>query len=231
MSEKSNKEDKKLLIKEQIEYYLSDKNLENDSFFHQKISEDSNGYLDLELFLKCNKVKNAGWTLDEIKEGIKLSNIIELNKEEKKVRRKDNKPLPELVLLAKKRKKEKKEKKEEKEEKEPIVLIFNCKEPNKSNWKDICKKFEEENKDLNIIYKRFKDTTGHIVVRPNDDEEEIKFKDKFKYDDIEFEVKKCEGDDLINFFKDHGEHYQMCIKSKKNKSGKGKKNKNKKAKK
>ena len=67
MSEKSdNKEDKKVVIKEQIEYYLSDKNLEHDSFFHQKISENSNGYLDLELLLKCNKIKNAGWTLDEI---------------------------------------------------------------------------------------------------------------------------------------------------------------------
>jgi hypothetical protein len=229
MSEKSdNKEDKKVVIKEQIEYYLSDKNLEHDSFFHQKISENSNGYLDLELLLKCNKIKNAGWTLDEIKEGIKLSNNIELDKDEKKVRRKDNKPLPELVLLAKKRKKEKKE---EKEEKEPIVLIFNCKEPNESKWKDVCNKFQEENKELDIIYKRFKDTTGHIVVRPNENKEEIKFKDKFICDDIEYEVKKCEGDDLINFFKDHGEHYQMCIKSKKNKNNKGKKSKNKKAKK
>ena len=229
MSEKSdNKEDKKVVIKEQIEYYLSDKNLEHDSFFHQKISENSNGYLDLELLLKCNKIKNAGWTLDEIKEGIKLSNNIELDKDEKKVRRKDNKPLPELVLLAKKRKKEKNE---EKEEKEPIVLIFNCKEPNESKWKDVCNKFQEENKELDIIYKRFKDTTGHIVVRPNEDKEEIKFKDKFICDDIEYEVKKCEGDDLINFFKDHGEHYQMCIKSKKNKNNKGKKSKNKKAKK
>ena len=229
MSEKSdNKEDKKVVIKEQIEYYLSDKNLEHDSFFHQKISENSNGYLDLELLLKCNKIKNAGWTLDEIKEGIKLSNNIELDKDEKKVRRKDNKPLPELVLLAKKRKKEKKE---EKEEKEPIVLIFNCKEPNESKWKDVCNKFQEENKELDIIYKRFKDTTGHIVVRPNEDKEEIKFKDKFICDDIEYEVKKCEGDDLINFFKDHGEHYQMCIKSKKNKNNKEKKKKKKKAKK
>ena len=240
MEEKSKNEDKNFIIKEQIEYYLSDKNLEHDSFFHQKISEDPNGYLDLDFLLKCNKCKKAGWTIEDIKEGIKLSDIIELDKEEKKVRRKDNKPLPELVLLSQKRKKEKDDKKkekekEEKEEKEPVVLIFTCKEPNKSNWKDICKKFEEENEELNVIYKRFKDTTGHIVISPkNDDKDgEIKFKDKFKLDDVEFEVKKCEGDDLINFFKDHGEHYQMCVKSKKNKKNnkKGKKSKNKKDKK
>ena len=44
------------------------------------------------------------YTKDELKEGIKLSDIIELDKTGNKVRRKDNKPLPELVLLAKKRK-------------------------------------------------------------------------------------------------------------------------------
>ena len=230
MAEKSNKDDKKVQIKEQIEYYLSDKNLQNDSFFHNKISEDPNGYLDLDLLLKCNKIKNAGWTIDEIKEGIKLSESIELDVEGKKVRRKDNKPLPELVLLNKKRKKEKKNGEEkEKEEKEPVVLMFSCEEPNKSNWKEICKSFQNENQELNIIYKRFKDTTGHIVIKP-DNNDEIKFKDTFKSDDIEYKVKKCEGEDLINFYKEHGEHYQMCIKNK-NKNNKGKKNKNKKSKK
>ena len=137
MSEKpDNQKDKNFQIKEQIEYYLSDTNLEHDSFFHKKISEDPNGYLDLELLLKCNKCKNAGWTLDDIKTGIKLSDNIELDKEEKKVRRKDNKPLPELVLLSKKRKKEEK-KEEEEEEKENIILIFSCKEGKDSNWKEV----------------------------------------------------------------------------------------------
>ena len=230
MSEKTNtnQQDKNYVIKEQIEYYLSDTNLEHDAFFHKKITEDPNGYLDLELLLKCNKCKNAGWTLDDIKSGIKLSENIELDKEEKKVRRKDNKPLPELKLLTKKRKKE--EKKEE-EEKEPIVLMFTCKEPNESNWKDICNTFEKENEELKVIYKRFKDTVGHLVISPENDEE-IKFKDKFVFDNVEYNVKKCEGEDLINFYKDHGEHYKMCVKGK-NKKGKGKnkKNKNKKAKK
>lgn len=130
MSENAtNNEEKKSAIKTQIEYYLSDKNLEHDSFFHQKITADPNGYLDLEFFLKCNKCKNAGWTIDDLKEGIKLSQEIELDKDEKKVRRKDNKPLPELVLLTKKRKKEKQDKKIEKE---PVVLVFTCKEPNQS---------------------------------------------------------------------------------------------------
>ena len=70
------------------------------------------------------------------------------------------------------------------------------------------------------------------MISPENDEE-IKFKDKFVFDNVEFNVKKCEGEDLINFYKDHGEHYKMCVE--KNKKGKKKdkknKNKNKKAKK
>ena len=99
-------EDQNWKIKEQIEYYLSDENLKRDSFFHEKISEDSDGYIDLDFLLKCNKIKKAGWTKEEIKEAIKLSDKIELDKTENKVRRKGNKPLPDLSLLSNKRNKE-----------------------------------------------------------------------------------------------------------------------------
>ena len=237
-STSKNEKDKKFEIKEQIEYYLSDENLKKDSFFHKKISEDSNGYIELDFLLKCNKIKKAGWTKEELKDGIKLSDKIELDKTENKVRRKDNKPLPELVLLSKKRKNDDED--DEKEQKEPIILMFTCEESNKSNWKDICQAFKNENSDLNIIYSRFKDNLGHIAIIPDD--EDIKFKDKFTYDEVEFTVKKCENEDLINFFKEHGDHYKMCVqmherrnkKGKKGgkggKGGKGKDNKNKKKK-
>ena len=128
-SKSKNKKDKKFEIKEQVEYYLSDENLKNDSFFHQKISEDANGYIELDFLLKCNKIKKAGWKKEELVEGIKLSDKIELDKTENKVRRKDNKPLPELILLSKKRKNEDEE--DEKEQKEPIILMFTCEEENK----------------------------------------------------------------------------------------------------
>jgi hypothetical protein len=248
MSEKTNtnQQDKNYAIKEQIEYYLSDTNLEHDAFFHQKITEDPNRYLDLELLLKCNKCKNAGWTLDDIKSGIKLSENIELDKEEKKVRRKDNKPLPELALLSQKRKNEEENKKEENEEneesvelekKDPVILMFTCEEQSFSNWKDICKAFKDENPELKIIYSRFRDTLGHLAVIPDKDYE-VKFKDKFKYEGVEFTVKNCENEDLIDFFKEHGNHYKMCLEMHQRKNKKGKKNqskgknkKNKKAKK
>lgn len=234
--EKSEKD--KNIIKEQIEFYLGDENLKKDSFFHQKISEDANGYLELDFLLKCNKCQKAGWTADDLKEGIKLSDKLELDKTEKKVRRKDNKALPELVLLSKKRKKEdeKEEEEEEDQHREPVILMFTCKEPNNSNWKDVCQVFKDENPELNIIYSRFKDDLGHISVIPKSDEE-LKFKDKFSFDDVEYTVKKCEGEDLINFYKEHEKHYKMCVemhkrKNKKNQKNKSKgKNKNKKEKK
>ena len=225
--------EKLLEIKEQIEYYLSDENLKHDSFFHGKISADPNGYLYLNELLKCNKIKKAGWTKEDLQSGIELSTLIELDKETKeRVRRKNNKPLPELVLLSKKRKKEesKKEKKEEeKEKKEPIILLINCKEKNETKWKDICETFKKESPDVEVIYMRFKDTEGHIAVIPKTDE--IKFKEKFTCENNEYTVKKCEGEDLIEFFKNHGSHYEMCkkINERRNKRNKNKnQNKNKK---
>ena len=229
---KERKEDeKKITIKEQIEYYLSDENLQHDQFFHNKISEDPNGYLDLDFLLKCNKIKKAGWSKEELVEGIKLSDIVELDSKNKKVRRKDNKPLPELVLLSKKRQKPEKE---EEKEREPVVLMFESEEESISNWRDICKAFKIENPGLNVIYSRFKDKLGHIVVIPEDDE--LKFKDKFSYEDIEYKVKKCENEDLINFYKDHGKHYEDCVamhkrREKKEKKESKSKTKNKKEKK
>ena len=211
--------DKKIAIKEQVEYYLSDENLKNDQFFHNKISEDINGYLDLDFLLKCNKIKVAGWTKDELVEGIKLSEQIELDKDNKRVRRKDNKPLPELVLLPKKRQKPEKE---EEKEREPVILMFESEKESHSHWRDICQAFKDTNPDLNVIYSRFKDKLGHIAVVPDNDDE-LKFKDTFEFDDVEFKVKKCENDDLINFYKDHGQHYENCVEMNKRRNKKGKK--------
>ena len=70
---------------------------------------------------------------------------------------------------------------------------------------------------------RFKDTEGHIAVIPKT--EEVKFKEKFVCENNEYTVKKCEGDDLVEFFKNHGSHYEMC---KKMNERKNKRNKNKK---
>ena len=85
-------------IKNQIEYYLGDENLKKDEFFHQLISSSPDGYIDLKYILKCNKIKKKGWTKDDLKKGIELSDFIELDKTGDKIRRKNNLKLPELTL-------------------------------------------------------------------------------------------------------------------------------------
>ena len=55
-------------LRVQIEYYLSDTNLANDEFFHSKISENSEGYIDLNLFLNCNKIKKLNSTKEDLVE-------------------------------------------------------------------------------------------------------------------------------------------------------------------
>ena len=228
--EKKLSEDEILEIKNQIEYYLSDANLEKDYFFHEKISSSSEGYLPLQLLLKCNKIKNKGWTKEDLKKGIQLSKEIELDETGEKVRRKYNSELPELLLLAKKRKNEKgkrgskkedKKEEEEKEEEEKTIdknekgiLKITCKEKTESPWKKIHEEFTKVNPDLNVEYGRFKEKEGNIGILLKKDQkfEDVKFVDKFKVDEIEFKVEKCEGGDLINFWKEHGSHYEYCLK-------------------
>ena len=94
----------KMEIKKQMEYYLSDLNLETDEFFHKIISNEKEGYIDLEYIMQCNKVKKAGWDKNMIIESIKDSDQVELNPEKTKIRRKGNKPLPELNETKRKRK-------------------------------------------------------------------------------------------------------------------------------
>lgn len=209
-------------IKTQMEYYLSDENLAKDHFFHEIISSDGNGYVDLDLFVKCNKIIKAKWTKDNLIEGIKSSSIIELDDILSKVRRKNNPPLPELKILNKKRKKETKtSNKEEEEEKtaflsDPIILQITTDKEILTKWKDIIEEFKAQNEGLNVVYSRFKGIEGHFgILIPQ--EAELKFTDVFTLQGIEFKVKKCEGDDLIDFWKNHGLHYEFCTKEKKEK--------------
>ena len=83
----------------QVEYYLSDDNLSTDSFFHQKISESKEGYLNINLLLNCNKLKSLKTSCEEIGDAIKHSKLLELSKDSHSVRRINNKELPELKLL------------------------------------------------------------------------------------------------------------------------------------
>jgi hypothetical protein len=82
-------------IRTQVEYYLSDANLQKDAFFYGKIKDDKEGYLDLDLIMNCNKIKAQGITKDAIKAAVKESRAVELDSTGQRIRRKNNKALPE----------------------------------------------------------------------------------------------------------------------------------------
>jgi hypothetical protein len=73
-------EDNNAEIRKQVEYYLSDKNLENDSFFHNKISGDKEGWIDVGLIMNCNKIKKLTTDQEEIITAIKDSTEVEIDK-------------------------------------------------------------------------------------------------------------------------------------------------------
>ncbi len=152
-------------IKNQIEYYLSDENLKKDSFFHQIISSKEDGYINIDYFLKCKKIQKEKWTKNELIEGIKESEELELDKTNEKVRRKNNKQLPELILLSQKRKKENENKEKKEEEKfDKIILKITSNEDIKVKWQEIISNLKKENPNLNINYCRFKNKKGYISL-------------------------------------------------------------------
>ena len=222
-------EQKKKEIQRQIEYYLSDINLETDEFFHNIIKNEKEGYLDLEYIMQCNKVKKAGWDKNMIIESVKDSNQIELNPEKTKVRRIGNKPLPELnekKLLNKKRNREKKEDKIS-----PIILIFKSDKDTELKWLDIEGKFKSLNPTLSILYTRFKTNEGHFGIIPTgsnskneEKKDEINFVKEFELDGVKFTVELCEGKDLEKFMEENQSHLDLIVNKERNKKIK-KKNK------
>lgn len=209
-------ENKKKEIKGQIEYYLSDSNLETDEFFHNMISKDINGYLELENILQCNKIKKAGWTKEEIIESIKESDKIELNEEKTKVRRKDNKPLPALDKEKMLNKKRYREKKSQGDNLSPTILIFTSDKDKEIKWQTIESKYRSLNPTLSIIYTRFKTNEGHFGVFPmgsnaKKGEDSINYVKDFEIDGVKFKVNLCEGDDLKKFMEENKSHLDLCV--------------------
>ena len=224
MNEETQKE-----IRKQIEYYLSDMNLETDEFFYKVISNEKEGYLDLEYIMQCNKVKKAGWDKKMIIDSIKDSELIELNDQKTKIRRKGNKPLPELnekKLLNKKRYREKKENKIN-----PIILIFTSDKDNELKWQDIEAKYKSLNPTLSVIYTRFKTNEGHFGIIPSganlknkNEKDKVNYTKEFNINGIKFSVKLCEGKELEKFMEENQSHLDLCINKERDKKLK-KKNK------
>ena len=219
--ENTEKENNLHKIKKQIEYYLSDDNLQHDEFFHNKISENKEGYLPLDLITSCKKVKDANWTLDEIISAINASEYLELDSTSNFLRRKNNKQLPTLQLLNKKRKKENTSTSLN-NNKEPIILTIKSNKQTDTKWKDIQNKYKALNPTLQVIYCRFNETEGNIAVIPTISnkitaEGDIDFIKQFELNDIEYTITLTVGNELETFYDKHGSHLDMCVNREKNK--------------
>jgi len=84
-------------LKKQVEYYLSDENLKHDKFFHEKITADAEGWLDMSLVLSCNKMKTLKATAEDVIAALKDSTVeVRETDAAKFIRRPGNAPLPTL---------------------------------------------------------------------------------------------------------------------------------------
>merc|ERR1712151_694448 len=83
------------VVRKQVEYYLSDENLRYDKFFHEKITADSEGWLETSLVLSCNKMKALMATKEDVMNALQGSKL-ELKEGGTAVRRPANLALPKL---------------------------------------------------------------------------------------------------------------------------------------
>ena len=82
-------------VQKQIEYYMSDKNLKNDKYFHAKISTSKGGLLNLTLLLNCKRIQKFKATIRELQLAIQNSKLLELGADRNCFKRK-KKTLPTL---------------------------------------------------------------------------------------------------------------------------------------
>lgn len=176
-------------IKKQIEYYLSDKNLSTDNFFYDKIKSDKEGWLDLSHIMNCNKIKQMKIKIDDIVMAVKGSTEVELNDDNKKVRRIGNKALPSKE--EKKRDAKAKDKEQVKTVKaenaesdveldekgnivlvnsdfeNPIIVHFKVATKDKDfkvSWKDVETEVKKHCNKLKIVYSRADSLDGDLAI-------------------------------------------------------------------
>eukprot|EP00658_Telonema_sp_P-2_P007392 TRINITY_DN12756_c0_g1_i3.p1 TRINITY_DN12756_c0_g1~~TRINITY_DN12756_c0_g1_i3.p1 ORF type:complete len:357 (+),score=146.78 TRINITY_DN12756_c0_g1_i3:99-1169(+) len=74
-------------IQTQVEYYFSDANLKKDHFFQTQIGKHPEGFIAMELLLKCNKLKMLTQDAAVVAEALKSSSLVEVNADGTMVRK------------------------------------------------------------------------------------------------------------------------------------------------
>ncbi|CAG9333956.1 unnamed protein product [Blepharisma stoltei] len=197
-------------IKLQIEYYFSDSNLRRDKFFRELIEKSVEGYIQISDLLKCKRLIQLNANDQLIREAAECSSELEISPDGSGVRRNGNRKIPKKIIKATKNR--------EIIEPSPIILSVEVLEESKGSWKQLRDSFKQKHKDIEVIYCRFSGKEGNIGINGSTSEEEI---GKILYEDLEFEgqsarIWKLEGDSLLDFWKLHGSHFDLCNNQSKN---------------
>jgi hypothetical protein len=209
------------LIVEQAEYYMSDENLKKDSFFHSKISESKDGFIPIDFLLNCNKMKKHLISKEELAKALKNSTQLVVSDDGNMFKRVNSK-IPTLTLLNKKRYNNKTEEKEETtklvstDKNEDDVVIYSIKSSKcvDTNWRIIQESIIKNNPGLEVSYMRFAKDTGHLGIANKHVSKLAETKVNLELENgnnVTVEIYKCTADDLVDFWKLHGNHLKMCL--------------------
>lgn len=190
-------------IKRQVEFYFSDENLTHDKFFNEQIVANDGGYVSFDVILKCQRIKNLKVTKESLLQALTGSEHLDVDGENG-VRRKNNRAVPLLKV--------KKAKTQKLPEQTVEILEVTIPEESKTTWKDLRDAFRSKYINANVVYVRFHGNEGHVGVSSDVDIENI-LKTGLEVNGIKASIKKLEGDQLLEFWKANGSHFDMCSQS------------------
>jgi len=216
----------------QVDYYMSDANLEYDEFFFSAIENSAEKYLDIDLVMNCNKIKKGGWSIADVQAAVEKSDALELSEDQTQMRRKD-KSLPEFKGLKrqefqpKTRSKSKTEEEmkeaaqaEENSDKDkyfiPALLVI----PDISSLPKNGKLIEEtigKQYDVKVPYARINKMNGHIVFDRNATEQSLLdrvLKEGFEFDGNKIDVIQASDRELNFFNKENLSYLDKIVKKK-----------------
>lgn len=190
-------------VKRQVEFYFSDENLTHDKFFNEQIIASDGGFVSFDTILKCQRIKNLKVSKESLIQALAGSEHVEVDGENG-VRRKNNRAVPLLKV--------KKAKTQKLPEQTVEILEVTIPEESKTTWKDLRDAFRSKYINSNVVYVRFHGNEGHVGVSSDVDIESI-IKGGLEVNGIKAIIKKLEGDQLLEFWKANGSHFDMCSQS------------------
>ena len=187
----------------------------------KKIPRYSNkqNYLPLSVLLNCNKIKAFKADQQKLVDAIRQSAALELKPDLTAVRRIGKKPIPDLKTLKRTKRDQPGVEVDpsiitDADLKEPHLFIITSQAKTATNWRDIEKKIKEASSSYKILYSRFSDCEGQLLISSvNSTKEDVKKLDALKVtvESNDFILSIPTKEQSEKFWTDHGSHFQMCM--------------------